>query len=188
MSDDDEMSELCVSCGEQSPLLMNKPYCVDCKKKLVKECKQCHYPYTTLESFTLHKDKCNTCQKTYLKNKKKSETLISIHSSDNELPDLSDIDREENKSKEEDDHDEEANKKKKKPLKRKKKEKKETPQKKRKKPLTETNTKNDALHDENKDVILPFYLPMSIVPIYFPYHIGIAAWKGANVSWPFHTP
>ena len=64
----------CIWCGNKQPkFYKDKPYCIECSAKCVRECVCCHKPYNDLSFFDLHPDHCNSCQKKMEKVKMKKE-------------------------------------------------------------------------------------------------------------------
>ena len=49
------------------PLVTGKNYCSVCAHYCFKECKRCRWPLPSADFFSLSKERCNTCQKKYLK-------------------------------------------------------------------------------------------------------------------------
>lgn len=57
----------CNWCGDMTLLVKSKPYCYDCQEKMYQECIRCKRPFTEAASFTDDLERCNACQKKYLK-------------------------------------------------------------------------------------------------------------------------
>ena len=53
-----------------------KPYCHSCANKCIRECIRCHRPFDSLKYFTDNAERCNSCQKKYIKESNK--TLVPV--------------------------------------------------------------------------------------------------------------
>ena len=60
-TDFEMLRKICNWCGRHTLLATNKQFCQVCADKCVQECKRCHRPYSSLEYFTLDKERCNAC-------------------------------------------------------------------------------------------------------------------------------
>ena len=63
---------ICNWCSFQGKLVKNKPYCQNCLDKSFHECIRCKRPFPHAKYFELNSERCNSCHKKYLKEKKKT--------------------------------------------------------------------------------------------------------------------
>ena len=61
----------CNYCGDETDLVPDKKFCFSCEEKMYRECVRCHLPYNNQYYFLNDKNRCNKCQKIYLKEKEK---------------------------------------------------------------------------------------------------------------------
>lgn len=63
----------CNWCNMTVKLLSGKPYCNKCSRQCFKECRRCHRPFPHERYFELDENRCNACQKKYLKEREKRQ-------------------------------------------------------------------------------------------------------------------
>ena len=64
------MKNPCNWCGQtECKAAPGKPYCTDCSDNCVQECATCRKPYPNLKKFSLHHNRCNSCQNRHLRSK-----------------------------------------------------------------------------------------------------------------------
>lgn len=71
------MEKKCIYCGKRTLLVIGKKYCSRCKQNCFKECIRCHLPHDKSSFYTLHKYRCNSCQRKYEKEKMKRKVVVS---------------------------------------------------------------------------------------------------------------
>ena len=61
------VSSKCNGCGERNPFVKNKPYCIECNRRMYRECPSCHRPYPNKDDFCDDNENriCNSCHWTY---------------------------------------------------------------------------------------------------------------------------
>ena len=72
------MLKLCNWCGQLNVLSSSeKKYCSVCENNCVRECKRCHRPFPCETYFTLSNERCDTCERKYLKESSKNKLKAS---------------------------------------------------------------------------------------------------------------
>ena len=103
----------CIWCGHSEHAFEpGKPYCQGCALKCERECVACKKPYPNLKAFALNEKGCNSCQKKYVRSKKKREMKkLEDDIENDEIKEseeaVKDVEMENSEGDEEDDNDDE---------------------------------------------------------------------------------
>ena len=75
MSSTEKQTKICCWCKANTSLVENKKFSQLCKDRAYSICKRCKFPFDNESYFQLDQDRCNSCQKKYIKEKEKRSAV-----------------------------------------------------------------------------------------------------------------